>query len=116
MANKLDLITNKHLKKGMPEIRPGYTVKVHHKIKEGGKERIQIFEGMVIAITNRLNSINSKITVRKITEGVGVEKIFPVHSPIIEKIQVTKKGIAKRAKLYYMRGKTKKETRLKEKE
>ncbi len=114
MIDKISIITNKYLKNDVPDIKPGYNVKVHQKIKEGDKERIQIFSGVVIAITNGLKSINSKITVRKISESIGVEKVFPVHSPTIQKIEVVKKGKIRRAKLYYLRGKNKKEARLKE--
>src|SRR4030043_325070 len=101
MIDKISIITNKYLKNDVPDIKPGYNVKVHQKIKEGDKERIQIFSGVVIAITNGLKSINSKITVRKISESIGVEKVFPVHSPTIQKIEVVKKGKIRRAKLYY---------------
>lgn len=112
--NKLDLVTNKYIKKEIPEIKPGYTVKVHQKVKEGEKERVQIFQGIVIAINNGLKNINSSITVRKISEGIGVEKIIPIHSPTITKIDVVKKSKARRAKLYYIRKKSKKESRLKD--
>jgi len=114
MTNKIDIITKKYLKNNIPDIKPGYTVKVHQKIKEGDKERIQVFSGVVIAITNGLRNINSKITVRKISEGIGVEKIFPIHSPTIQKIEIVKKGKVRRAKLYYLRNKNRKESKLKE--
>jgi len=110
--NKLDLFNKKQLKK-LPEIRPGYTVQVYQKVKEAGKERIQIFEGLVIAKKHG-RGINATITVRKVSHGVGVERIFPLHSPLIEKIEVVKKGKARRAKLYYIRKKSAKEARLKE--
>ena len=110
--DKLDLFNKKQLKK-IPEIRAGYTVRVHQKIKEGDKERIQIFEGLVIARKHG-RGINSTITVRKISQGVGIERIFPIHSPIIEKIEVVKKHKVRRAKLYYIRQKSAKEARLKE--
>ena len=93
---------NKKAKKELPEIKPGQTVKVHQKIKEAGKERIQIFEGVVISKRGG-NNINATITVRKISEGVGVEKIFPIYSPTIVKIEVIKKAKVRRAKLYYLR-------------
>ena len=89
-------------KTARPEIRPGYTVKVHQKIKEGDKERIQVFEGMVIA-RHGGNNINATFMVRKISDGVGVERIFPLHSPTIAKIEVAKKAKVRRAKLYYLR-------------
>jgi len=114
--DKLDLFNKKQLNPsagGLPEIRSGYTVRVHQKIKEGDKERIQIFEGLVIARKHG-RGINSTITVRKISQGVGIERIFPIHSPTIEKIEVVKKYKVRRAKLYYIRQKSAKEARLKE--
>lgn len=110
--NKLDLFNKKQLKK-LPEIRSGYTVQVYQKVKEGDKQRIQIFEGLVIAKKHG-RGINSTITVRKVSHGVGVERIFPIHSPLIEKIEVVKKSKVRRAKLYYIRHKSAKEARLKE--
>ncbi len=98
--------------KAMPDIRPGDTVKVHQKIKEGDKERIQIFEGIVIARKHG-KGISSTITVRKVVEGVGVERILPVHSPSIAKIEVVKSGKVRRAKLYYLRTAKGKKARLK---
>lgn len=97
----------------VPTIRTGNTVKVHQKIKEGEKERIQIFEGLVIAI-NSGHGADKTITVRKIVEGIGVEKIFPLYSPNLEKIEVKKKSKVRRAKLYYMRDRSGKSARLKE--
>lgn len=92
-------------KKGIPEeVRSGYTVRVHQKIKEGEKERIQVFEGLVIKV-NSGYGINKAITVRKVVDGVGVEKIFPLHAPSVAKIEITRKSKVRRAKLYYMRGK-----------
>ena len=100
-------------KKKVPEIKTGYTVKVHQKIKEGEKERIQIYEGLVIAV-NSGHGANKAITVRKMVQGVGVEKVLPVYSPLIEKIEVKKKSKVRRSKLYYMRERTGKSARLKE--
>ncbi|PJE59454.1 MAG: 50S ribosomal protein L19, partial [Candidatus Portnoybacteria bacterium CG10_big_fil_rev_8_21_14_0_10_43_39] len=100
-------------RKDIPEIRTGYAVRVHQKIKEGDKQRIQIFEGLVIARKHG-QGINSTITVRKVSGGFGVERIFPVHSPVIEKIEVVRKHKVRRAKLYYIREKSAKEARLKE--
>jgi len=111
--NKLELFNKKQLKKDLPEIKPGYTVRVYQKIKEGDKQRIQVFEGLVIAQKHG-KGINSTITVRKISYGVGVERIFPVHAPFIEKIEVVKKHKVRRAKLYYLRHKSAKQARLKE--
>jgi large subunit ribosomal protein L19 len=96
----------KHLKdeqlKDLPEFRTGYTVKVHQRIKEGGKERIQIFEGLVIARKGGTGA-NATFTVRKIASGVGVERIYPLHSPNIVKLEVVKPSDVRRAKLYYVR-------------
>ncbi|OGZ69477.1 MAG: 50S ribosomal protein L19 [Candidatus Staskawiczbacteria bacterium RIFCSPHIGHO2_02_FULL_42_22] len=93
---------NKAQEKQMPDIRPGDTVRVHQKIKEGDKERIQIFEGIVIARKHG-KGISSTITVRKVVDQVGVERIFPVHSPSLAKIEVTKSSSVRRSKLYYLR-------------
>lgn len=105
--NIVQKINEAKLKKDLPEIRPGYTVKVHQKIKEGDKERTQVFEGIIISHRGGKN-INATITVRKISEGIGVEKIFPLHSPNITKIEVVKKAKVRRAKLYYLRNYKKK--------
>lgn len=106
-------VDKNQLKSDLPEIRPGYTVKVHQKIKEGDKQRIQIFEGLVIAIGHG-NGPSKTITVRKVVAGIGVEKIFAVHSPNIAKIDVIRTGKIRRAKLYYMRDRSGKSARLKE--
>src|SRR5574337_1122008 len=95
-------IQAKYARKDIPEMRAGDTVKVHQKIKEGDKERIQIFEGVVIARKHG-KGVSSTITVRKVVEQVGVEKILPVHSPDIDKIEVVKPDKARRSKLYYLR-------------
>jgi large subunit ribosomal protein L19 len=87
----------------LPEFKTGYTVRIHQKIKEGDKERIQIFEGLVIARKGG-NGSNATFTVRKIASGVGVERIYPLHSPNIAKIEVVKEGQVRRSKLYYVRG------------
>lgn len=100
--------------KAMPQIRPGMTLRVYQKIKEGGKTRTQIFEGMVIAHKHG-NGPSGTITVRKVTGGVGVERIFPLFLPTIEKFEVVKKSKVRRAKLYYLRGKSARETRKKTK-
>jgi len=104
--------TKKQLKK-VPEVKSGYTVRVHQKIKEGDKERIQIFEGVVIKIAHGEGSERT-FTVRKVVEGIGVEKIFLLHSPNVAKIEVTKKAEVRRAKLYYMRERFGKSARMKE--
>jgi len=93
---------NKDQEKKMPDLRPGDTIKVHQKIKEGDKERIQIFEGVIIAKKHG-DGIPATITVRKIIDGIGVERIFPIHSPSLEKIEVVAHGKVRRAKLNYLR-------------
>lgn len=99
------------LKKDIPELRSGYTVRVHQKIREGDKERIQAFEGLLIKISSG-GGVDKTMTLRKVVDGVGVEKIFPIHSPNLAKIEVTKKSKVRRAKLYYMRGKLGKKYKL----
>ena len=89
------------LKAQIPDFKPGDRVRVHVKVREGEKERIQIFEGDVIA--RRRGGIRSTFTVRKVSNGVGVERIFPLHSPIVDKIEITRRGRVRRAKLFYMR-------------
>ena len=105
-------LSKKFLRK-TPELKPGYTVRVHQKIKEGDKERIQIFEGLIIKMSNG-KGITGTITVRKISEGIGVEKIFPIHSPNVAKIEVKKIAKVRRSKLYYMRDLSGKSARLRE--
>lgn len=99
----LKLVEKKMLKKSVPDIRPGFTVRVHQKIKEGEKERIQIFEGLVIGVGSG-SGIGKTITVRKVVDGIGVEKVFAIHSNTVSKIEVKKASKVRRAKLYYMRG------------
>jgi len=99
--------------KKMPNLHTGCTVKVHQKIKEGEKERIQIYEGLIIAV-NSGHGADKTITVRKVVEGIGVEKIFPVYSPNIDKIEVKKTSKVRRAKIYFMRDRMGKSARLKE--
>lgn len=101
--------------KSIPKLKTGYTVRVHQKIKEGDKERVQIFEGLIIKMSGGYG-VNGTITVRKISEGIGVEKIFPVHSPNVVKIEVKKIAKVRRAKLYYMRDLSGKSARLREKQ
>ncbi len=109
----LDSVASEHLKSNLPDIRVGDTVKAHVKVREGGKERIQVFEGLVIAARN--GGVAKNITVRKQASGVGVERTFPLHSPNIEKFEVVRKGKVRRAKLFYIRGKVGKGARIKEK-
>lgn len=99
-------------KKKVPELKAGLTVRVHQKIKEGEKERIQIFEGLIMKI-NSGHGVDKTFTVRKIVEGIGVEKIFPLHSPLIQKIEIKKDSKVRRAKLFYMRDRAGKSARLK---
>ena len=110
--NALSAVEKSELKSNIPSFLVGDTVKVHVKIKEGDKERIQIFEGVVIARRN--GDLRSSFTVRKISFGQGVERIFPLHSPIIDKIEVSKRGKVRRAKLYYLRGLKGKAAKIKE--
>jgi large subunit ribosomal protein L19 len=110
--NLVNEVTKTQLKKDLPEIRSGNTVRVHVKIKEGDKSRIQVFEGIVIA--KQGGGINENIIVRKISNGVGVERTFPLHSPIVDKIEVTRIGKVRRNKLTYLRGLSGKAARIKE--
>ena len=105
-------ITKEYLKTNLPEFRPGDTVRVHVKIVEGDRHRIQVFEGLVIK--RRGGGVSETFTVRKISYGVGVERTFPVHSPKIDHIEVVRNGVVRRAKLYYLKGKTAKNSRIKE--
>lgn len=106
-------IEERYKKSDIPDFKPGDTVKVHVKVKEGDKERIQVFEGTVIA--RRGGGLRETFTVRKISFGVGVERVFPLHSPIIDKIEIVRRGDVRRAKLYYLRKKKGKEAKVKEK-
>ena len=110
--NVLEAIDKEQMKTDIPDFRPGDTLKVHAKVRERGKERIQVFEGVVIR--KKRGQKRSTFTVRKISFGVGVERIFPIHSPNIEKIEVVRHGRVRRAKLYYLRHKRGKATRIKE--
>jgi len=101
------------MRSDLPDFRSGDTVAVHYKIKEGDRERIQVFEGVVIA--RKGGGSRETFIVRKVSYGVGVERIFPLHSPLIDKIEVKRKGKVRRAKLYYLRGRSKKASRIKEK-
>ena len=109
----IEALERENLKPEIPEFKVGDTVKVYNKIVEGTRERIQVFEGVVIARKN--SSVRETFTVRRVSFGVGVEKIFPVHSPRIDKIEVVKRGKVRRAKLYYLRDLTGKATKIKEK-
>lgn len=109
----IDLISKNQLKGAFLDVRPGATARIYQKVKEGDKVRTQIFEGVVIARKHG-SGINATITVRKVIDGIGVERVFPLHAPTIEKIEVARKGKVRRAKLYYMRKLGKKAARTKE--
>ena len=111
MANLIDKINKKHIRKDVPEFRVGDTVRVDVWVKEGKKERIQSFEGLVVA--KKGGSVSETFTVRKKSSGIGVTRVFPVNSPTIAKIVVVKKGIVRRAKLNFLKG-MKKEYKVKE--
>ena len=110
----LDQLEAEQIKKDLPSLRPGETVRVHVKVVEGEKERTQIFEGVIIRMSGKAS--RSTFTVRKISYGVGVERIFPLHSPRIEKIEVVSRGKVRRAKLYYLRQRAGKGARITEEE
>lgn len=111
MNQLVDYFEQSQLKKDLPEIRPGQTVRIHQKIKEGEKERTQVFEGIVIKKSSG-SGVGKTFTVRKIVEGIGVEKTFPFHSPTLVKIETKKTAKVRRAKLYYLRGRTGKAAKL----
>jgi large subunit ribosomal protein L19 len=108
----LKIIDGVGLKVDIPGFRPGDKVRVHVKVREGEKERIQVFEGDVIA--RRAGGIRATFTVRKVSSGIGVERIFPLHSPIVDRIEVTRRGSVNRAKLFYMRNLSGKAARIRE--
>jgi large subunit ribosomal protein L19 len=110
--DKIALVEQEQLRRELPEFGPGDTVRVHFKVVEGGRERVQAFEGVVVA--RRGGGLRETVTVRRISHGVGVERIFPLHSPRLERIEVVRRGRVRRAKLYYLREKVGKETRIKE--
>ena len=111
--NIIEVLEKEQLRSDIPQFAPGDTVRVHARIVEGTRERIQVFEGVVIA--RQGSGVRETFTVRRISSGVGVERLFPVHSPRIAKIEVTRRGIVRRAKLYYLRGLTGKAARIREK-
>ena len=112
--NRLDSIEKLQIKENIPSFQSGDSVKVHVRIKEGNKERLQVFEGIVIAIKH--GGIRETVTVRKVSFGVGVERIFPLHATIIDHIDVTRRGKVRRAKLYYLRDLRGKAARIKERD
>ena len=110
--NLVNEITKSQMKTDLPCLRPGMTVRVDVKIKEGDKSRIQAYEGIIIRISG--SGIGETFTVRKLSNGVGVERTFPLHSPLIDKITIIRKGKVRRAKLYYLRDRSGKSARIKE--
>ena len=111
--NKVDVVEKSRLRDDLPEFWPGDNVRVHVNVVEGSRSRIQVFEGVVIA--KRGGGLRESFTVRKISFGVGVERTFPLHSPIIDEIEVVRHGKVRRAKLYYLRDRVGKKARIKEK-
>ena len=107
------ILSEQYMKPELPELNVGDTVRVHVKIKEGSRERIQVFEGIVIA--KKHGGLEETFTVRRLAYGVGVEKVFPVHSPLIEKVETVRSGYVRRAKLYYLRGRVGKAAKIREK-
>lgn len=105
-------VEKQYLKENIPSFKPGDTVKVHVKVVEGTRERTQVFEGVVIR--RQGSGLKETFTVRRVTYGIGVERIFPVHSPVISRIEVVKRGRVRRAKLYYLRNRIGKAARIKE--
>ena len=112
--NRLDFVEQTQIKENVPEFQPGDTLRVHVRIKEGNKERLQAFEGICIAIKH--GGIRETVTVRKVSFGVGVERIFPLHATVIDHIDVIRRGKVRRAKLYYLRDLRGKAARIKERD
>ncbi|MBW3666641.1 MAG: 50S ribosomal protein L19 [Actinobacteria bacterium] len=110
--NDLQALENAHVRDDLPDFRPGDTVKVHVRVVEGGRERIQMFEGLVLARNG--SGPRASFTVRKVSFGVGVERVFPLHAPIIAKIEVLRRGDVRRSKLYYLRDRVGRSARIKE--
>ena len=109
----LKLISDSSLKAEVPEINVGSTVRVHVKIREGERERIQVFEGTIIAVKG--SGVSSTFTVRRVSYGVGVERVFPIHSPNVAEVKIVRRGKVRRAKLYYLRDRVGKASKVKEK-
>ncbi|HEX6990121.1 MAG TPA: 50S ribosomal protein L19 [Bacillota bacterium] len=107
------MIEREQMKEDVPAFGPGDTVRVHVKVTEGGRERIQVFEGTVIA--RRGGGLDETFTVRRVSYGVGVERVFPIHAPVVERIEVVRRGRVRRAKLYFLRNLRGKAARIKEK-
>lgn len=113
MSKIIEALENEQMSKQIPAFSPGDTIVVQVKVKEGERERLQAFEGVVIAKRNR--GLNSSFTVRKISHGEGVERVFQTYSPVVDSLAVKRRGDVRRAKLYYLRGRTGKAARIKEK-
>lgn len=113
MANIIEKLEAEALKTGVPDFAPGDTVVVQVRVKEGTRERLQAYEGVVVARRNR--GLNSSFTVRKISHGEGVERVFPLHSPTVAEISVKRRGDVRRAKLYYLRDRSGRSARIREK-
>ncbi|MEC9488848.1 MAG: 50S ribosomal protein L19 [Halanaerobium sp.] len=111
--NIIDMIEQKQMRDDIPEFGPGDTVRIHYKVIEGGKERIQVFEGNVLR--RQGSGVREVVTVRKVSHGIGVERTIPLHSPKVAKIELVRRGDVNRAKLYYLRGKVGRAARVKEK-
>ncbi|MCQ2434627.1 MAG: 50S ribosomal protein L19 [Oscillospiraceae bacterium] len=109
--NALEQISSSSLKENVPELNVGDTVKVHVRIQEGDKSRIQVFEGTIIA--KKHGGINETFTVRRVAHGCGIERVFPVHSPAVDKVEIVRRGVVRRAKLYYLRDRVGKAARVK---
>ncbi len=107
-------LESEHLKSDIPDFGPGDTVRVHVRVREGEKERIQVYQGVVIGRKHGKESARSSFRVRKISSGIGVERVFPLHSPMVAKIEVVRFGRVRRAKLYYLRGRSGKAARIRE--
>ncbi|MBO0703039.1 MAG: 50S ribosomal protein L19, partial [Candidatus Dormibacteraeota bacterium] len=110
--NIVEELENEQLKENVPELRPGDTVRVHARVVEGTRERVQVFEGLVIRVTG--GGLRRNVTVRRVAHGVGVERTFLVHSPRIDKIEVLRHGQVRQARLYYLRGRTGRAARIRE--
>ena len=110
--NDLQYVERAYLRDDVPDFRPGDNVKVHVRVVEGGRERVQVFEGVVLARDG--GGLSETFTVRKISFGIGVERVFPIHAPIIQTIEVVRRGRVRSAKLYYLRGRVGKAARIKE--
>ncbi|MCL6614264.1 MAG: 50S ribosomal protein L19 [Firmicutes bacterium] len=112
MKDLIDLVEREQIKGDLPDFKPGDTVRVHVKVVEGGRERIQVFEGVVMR--RRGGGLRETFTVRKISQGVGVERTFPLHSPMVDRIELVRQGQVRRARLYYLRGRSGKAARITE--